>query len=104
MLKKIFLLVTATLLTISAFSQGKAVCQHDYLIKAGEAAPDFAINEAGVIRDVIIDQDGEIMFLTRIYEQDEFERMKEVIFTGLPEKLKMTYFIQFIVPWSVFSR
>jgi peroxiredoxin len=40
----------------------------------------YALKEAGVTRNVIIDRDGKIVFLTRLYEEKEFNKMKEVIF------------------------
>lgn len=39
----------------------------------------YAKKEAGVTRNVIIDQQGKIVFLTRLYEEEEFNEMKEVI-------------------------
>ena len=46
----------------------------------------FAEKEAGVTRNVIIDRDGKIIFLTRLFEREEFDRMKEVIFAELAKK------------------
>jgi len=46
----------------------------------------FAYKEAGVTRNVIIDTQGKIVFLTRLYEEKEFNNMKEVIFE-MVEKL-----------------
>ncbi|HLO57695.1 MAG TPA: TlpA disulfide reductase family protein [Bacteroidales bacterium] len=40
----------------------------------------YALKEAGVTRNVIIDREGKIVFLTRLYEEKEFNNMKEVIF------------------------
>ena len=39
----------------------------------------FAHERAGVTRNVIIDQNGKIVFLTRLFEKEEFEHMVEVI-------------------------
>jgi peroxiredoxin len=39
----------------------------------------FAHEKAGVTRNVIIDQSGKIVFLTRLFERAEFDEMKEVI-------------------------
>jgi hypothetical protein len=49
-------------------------------------APDFTIQEAGVTRNVIIDRQGEIVFLTRLYDRKEFKAMKKVIFAHLTAK------------------
>ena len=39
----------------------------------------YANKEAGVTRNVIIDRDGKIVFLTRLSEEKEFNAMKDVI-------------------------
>jgi peroxiredoxin len=46
----------------------------------------FAVKEAGVTRNVIIDKSGKIIFLTRLYERKEFDEMKKVIFAELAVK------------------
>jgi len=46
----------------------------------------FAINEAGVTRNVIIDRSGKIIFLTRLFDREEFDQMKNVIFAELVSK------------------
>ena len=43
----------------------------------------FAEKEAGVTRNVVIDRQGKIIFLTRLYDEVEFSKMKEVIFKEL---------------------
>jgi peroxiredoxin len=47
----------------------------------------FALKEAGVTRNVIIDRTGKIIFLTRLYKEDEFNEMKRIISTELDAKL-----------------
>ena len=39
----------------------------------------YAEKGAGVTRNIIIDRDGKIVFLTRLFDRKEFESMKEVI-------------------------
>lgn len=39
----------------------------------------FAAPKAGVTRNVIIDKNGKIVYLTRLYNEQEFSEMKEVI-------------------------
>mgnify|MGYP000944915233 CR=1 FL=1 len=39
----------------------------------------FAAKGAGVTRNVIIDKNGKIVYLTRLFKEDEFSEMKEVI-------------------------
>ncbi len=46
----------------------------------------FALKEAGVTRNVIIDRNGRIVFLTRLFNREEFDRMKEVISNLLASK------------------
>lgn len=46
----------------------------------------YAQKEAGVTRNIIIDRNGEIIFLTRLYKEDEFKNMKHRIFTELAAK------------------
>jgi peroxiredoxin len=39
----------------------------------------YAVREAGITRNVIIDKSGKIVFLTRLYDVDEFNKMTKVI-------------------------
>jgi peroxiredoxin len=39
----------------------------------------YARKDAGVTRNVIIDKEGKIVFLTRLFDKDEFNEMVEVI-------------------------
>lgn len=39
----------------------------------------YALPEAGITRNVIIDKDGKIVKLTRLYNQDEFTQMTQLI-------------------------
>jgi peroxiredoxin len=43
----------------------------------------YALKEAGVTRNVVIDRTGRIIFLTRLFERDEFNQMKRIIFSAL---------------------
>ncbi|HSH19859.1 MAG TPA: hypothetical protein VLA03_05380, partial [Draconibacterium sp.] len=45
----------------------------------GEIFYTFAAQGAGVTRNIIIDKNGKIAYLTRLYKVDEFEEMKQVI-------------------------
>ena len=40
----------------------------------------YAHKEAGVTRNVVVDSQGKIVFLTRLYEEKEYNTMKEAIF------------------------
>jgi peroxiredoxin len=46
----------------------------------------YALKEAGVTRNVIINRSGKIVFLTRLFDREEFDRMKRVIFEQLSAK------------------
>lgn len=46
----------------------------------------FAGKDAGVTRNVIIDRSGKIIFLTRLFDRNEFDQMKKVIFDELAVK------------------
>lgn len=46
----------------------------------------YALKEAGVTRNVIIDRSGRIVFLTRLFEKEEFDQMKKAIFSELSKK------------------
>lgn len=46
----------------------------------------FALKEAGVTRNVIIDRSGKIIFLTRLFDREEFDQMKNKIFDALNTK------------------
>jgi peroxiredoxin len=46
----------------------------------------YALKESGVTRNIIIDRKGKIIYLTRLFERDEFDKMKEIIFSELAKK------------------
>lgn len=39
----------------------------------------YAVREAGITRNVIIDKTGKIVFLTRLYDEVEFKKMTQII-------------------------
>lgn len=45
----------------------------------GDIFYQFAEKKAGVTRNVIVDKTGKIVFLTRLYKEEEFQEMKKVI-------------------------
>jgi peroxiredoxin len=45
----------------------------------GEIFYTFAEKNAGVTRNVIVDKTGKIVYMTRLYKEEEFEEMKKVI-------------------------
>ena len=52
----------------------------------GKAFYTYAAQGAGVTRNIIIDKEGNIAFLTRLYDPKEFEEMVKVIDTLLKKK------------------
>ncbi len=46
----------------------------------------FAAKGAGVTRNVIVDKTGKIVFMTRLYKEEEFSEMKQVIADLLKEQ------------------
>ena len=46
----------------------------------------YALKESGVTRNIIIDRKGNIIFLTRLFDRKEFDRMKEIIFSELEKQ------------------
>jgi len=46
----------------------------------------YAQKPAGVTRNVIVDRKGKIIALTRLFNKDEFDSMKKVIFEELDKK------------------
>ena len=45
----------------------------------------YADLQSGVTRNVIIDERGEIIFLSRLYKEDEFKAMTDAIFDAIEE-------------------
>lgn len=45
----------------------------------GSLFESFTLPGAGVTRNIVIDKNGKIIFLTRLYEREEFEEMIQVI-------------------------
>lgn len=46
----------------------------------------YALKNAGITRNVIIDRKGEIIYLTRLFNYEEFEAMKKVLFAELEKQ------------------
>jgi peroxiredoxin len=46
----------------------------------------FAEKQTGVTRNVIIGRSGKILFITRLYKVEEFNKMKKIIFDELSSK------------------
>jgi peroxiredoxin len=72
--------------TVLKFSKDIAVTYPLALDPGADIFGLFALKAAGVTRNVIIDRTGKIIFLTRLFEREEFNHMKEVIFSELKKK------------------
>ena len=65
--------------TVTEFATEMQITYPLALDPGGEVFSKFAAKESGVTRNVIIDQEGTIVFLTRLYDRQEFEAMIAVI-------------------------
>lgn len=73
---------------IIPFKQQTGISYPLALDPGAEVFKKFALEDAGVTRNVIINPEGKIVFLTRLYNRDEFELMKNKIFTCVEESGK----------------
>ena len=65
--------------TIQKFQKKTGVTYPIALDADGHIFDLYTQENAGVTRNIIIDQSGKIVFMTRLYDPVEFDRMKEVI-------------------------
>lgn len=64
---------------VKAFAEATGITYPLALDPGGEIFKLFAREKSGVTRNVIIDQNGKIVFLTRLFDRAEFDEMKAVI-------------------------
>lgn len=64
---------------VEAFAKSTGITYPLALDPAGKVFALFARRQSGVTRNVIIDRNGNIAFLTRLFDRQEFDEMKEVI-------------------------
>ena len=69
-----------------AFAEKMKITYPLVLDKSGEIFHKYAAKNAGVTRNIIINRDGKIIFLTRLFDQNEFKQMTEVIQKELKKK------------------
>jgi peroxiredoxin len=72
--------------TVSKFASDMKITYPLALDPGAEIFGLYAEKQSGVTRNVIIDRNGKIIFLTRLFEREEFDKMKEIIFSELGEK------------------
>ena len=64
---------------LEAFAKSTGITYPLALDPGGDVFGLFAYKQSGVTRNVIIDREGNIVFLTRLFDKAEFDEMKEVI-------------------------
>ena len=72
--------------TIKKFSKSTGITYPLTLDSAGRKFELYAAKDAGVTRNIIIDREGKIVLLTRLYNTEEFEKMKNLIFKLVSEE------------------
>ena len=65
--------------TVIAFAEKTGVTYPIVLDETGEIFCSYAHRLAGITRNVIVDTDGHIVMMTRLYDEEEFARMTQVI-------------------------
>lgn len=65
--------------TVKKFASDMKITYPLALDPGGEIFYTFAAKGAGVTRNVIIDRSGKIVYMTRLFKEEEFNEMKEVI-------------------------
>jgi len=64
---------------VKKFAQDMGITYPLALDPEGDIFYSFAQNGAGVTRNVIIDRDGKIVYMTRLFKMEEFNEMTKVI-------------------------
>lgn len=65
--------------TVVAFQEQMKTTYPMALDPDAEIFSQFALKQSGVTRNVVIDQNGTIVYLTRLFDKEEFEGMQEKI-------------------------
>jgi peroxiredoxin len=65
--------------TVEAFTASTGISYPITLDEDGKIFELYAEKDAGVTRNVLIDKEGKIVFLTRLYDENEFENLKQQI-------------------------
>jgi len=65
---------------VNEFAQQTKITYPLALDPSGLIFEKYAVKNAGITRNVIIDRYGKIIYLTRLFNKEEFNQMKEVIF------------------------
>ena len=62
--------------TVSAFARDVGISYPLALDPGAEIFARYAEKDSGVTRNVIVDREGKIIFLTRLFDRQEFDKMK----------------------------
>jgi len=65
--------------TVVAFQKQMKITYPMALDPGAEIFSQFALKQSGVTRNVVIDQTGTIVYLTRLFDKEEFDGMKKKI-------------------------
>jgi peroxiredoxin len=71
---------------VEAFAKLTKITYPLALDPGGEIFQLFAQKGAGVTRNVVVDRNGKIIVLTRLFKKEEFDGMKRIIFEELEKK------------------
>ncbi len=71
---------------VEAFAKLTKITYPLALDPGGEIFQLFAQKGAGVTRNVVLDRNGKIIVLTRLFKKEEFDGMKRIIFEELEKK------------------
>ncbi|MBK5722659.1 TlpA family protein disulfide reductase [Dysgonomonas sp. Marseille-P4677] len=72
--------------TILKFAEATGVTYPIGLDPKAEIFSAYAEKEAGITRNIVIDKDGKIVMLTRLYKEEEFNKMVKLIDSLLAKK------------------
>jgi peroxiredoxin len=71
---------------VKEFAQQTQITYPLGLDPGAELFAKYAQKEAGVTRNVIINRQGQIIYLTRLFNREEFDQMKKFIFDEIAKK------------------
>ena len=71
---------------LEAFAKATGITYPLALDPGGDVFGLFANKKSGVTRNVIIDRKGNIVFLTRLFEKEEFDDMKGILHQLMSKK------------------
>ncbi len=64
---------------VKAYTEKMKITYPMALDPGGKIFLKFSYKNSGVTRNVVIDKDGKIAYLTRLFDREEFDEMKEKI-------------------------